>query len=73
MPGNFSLCRPRVKGNPPHLLNFGSCCKMPVGKRHVANCSCVKIDFWPNWVLADCFGGTGLVRGGESETKWLDS
>lgn len=46
---------------------------MPVEKWHVANGSFVKIDLGPNRVLADCFWGIGLARGGESEAKRLGS
>lgn len=67
----FLLCRSRVKGNPPHLLTLPAAARVPVGKWHVASCSCVKIDFWPNWVLADCFGELDWLEE-VVETKWLD-
>ena len=58
--------------NPSRVLNFGSHCRMPVGKWRVTNSPFGQIDFWPNWFLAGCFWGIGLA-GDEGEAKWLDS
>lgn len=52
-----------------HPLREG--CQIPVGKPRVTNCPFGEIDFWPNWILADCLWGVGLARGSESEATWF--